>query len=57
MKTKGTGMGVGAKGRSQSETSVGEPTWGKAGRLLNLRVGVQNCTPKFGHESTIWDRI
>lgn len=45
------------KGRSKSETSDGEPTWGKSGRLLNLRVGVQNCTPKFGHESTIWDRI
>ena len=51
LKTKGIGMGVGAKGSSQSETSAGESTWGKSERLLNLRVGVQGCTPKFGHES------
>lgn len=41
-----------AKRRSKSETSAREPTWGKSGRLLNPRVGVQSCAPKSGHEST-----
>lgn len=45
-------MGVGAKRRSKLETSAGESTWGKSGRLLNPRVGAQSCAPKSGHEST-----
>ena len=45
-------MGVEAKRRSKSETTAGESTWGKSGRLLNPRLGVQSCAPKSGHEST-----